>query len=228
MIGTMRNPINSPCFIAGTPVWTDKGLVPIDKIKAGDLVLSRCEITGTQGFKRVSRISITPEQGLWSVEAGDSYLTDVILTTASHLFAVRKDDYFDKEGWQIALELEGGQLLASPDNNESLRVGFSRPVYATTANKNEGFLIHNPDDDVGCVVYTHPEGQAFEFENSAQYLHGVKIRLGASDDQYLDGHVREDYPDLYLATVYEIEVEEFQTYFVGKNGILVRSGAHLV
>lgn len=34
------------CFIAGTPVHTDKGLVPIEQIKVGDLVLSQPEQGG--------------------------------------------------------------------------------------------------------------------------------------------------------------------------------------
>ncbi|WP_341809683.1 hypothetical protein WMO32_11140 [Xanthomonas oryzae pv. oryzicola] len=29
------------CFIAGTPVWTDRGLVPIEQLKIGDSVLSQ-------------------------------------------------------------------------------------------------------------------------------------------------------------------------------------------
>ena len=34
------------CFVAGTLVHTDKGLVPIEQIKVGDLVLSRPEDGG--------------------------------------------------------------------------------------------------------------------------------------------------------------------------------------
>lgn len=40
-------------FIVGTLVHTDKGLVPIEQIKVGDMVLSQLEQTGEKTYKRV-------------------------------------------------------------------------------------------------------------------------------------------------------------------------------
>ena len=34
------------CFVAGTPVWTQQGLVPIDKIALGDLALCQDLVSG--------------------------------------------------------------------------------------------------------------------------------------------------------------------------------------
>jgi transcription-repair coupling factor (superfamily II helicase) len=43
-------------FVAGTLVHTDKGLVPIEQIKVGDMVLSKHESgQGEQAYKRVVR-----------------------------------------------------------------------------------------------------------------------------------------------------------------------------
>ncbi|MBL0231797.1 MAG: Hint domain-containing protein [Moraxellaceae bacterium] len=41
-------------FVAGTLVHTDKGLVPIEQLKVGDMVLSKHESgEGEQAYKRV-------------------------------------------------------------------------------------------------------------------------------------------------------------------------------
>jgi len=44
------------CFVAGTLVHTDKGLVPIEQLKVGDKVLSKHESgQGKQAYKAISR-----------------------------------------------------------------------------------------------------------------------------------------------------------------------------
>jgi hypothetical protein len=46
----------SACFAAGTLVHTQTGLVPIEQIKVGDMVLSKPESgEGEQAYKRVTR-----------------------------------------------------------------------------------------------------------------------------------------------------------------------------
>ena len=42
------------CFVAGTLVHTRDGLVPIEKIRVGDWVLSQPEMKGEQAYKRVT------------------------------------------------------------------------------------------------------------------------------------------------------------------------------
>jgi hypothetical protein len=59
--------MNTHGFCAGTLVHTDKGLVPIEQIKVGDMVLSRPEDgdenTPTE-YKRVTRTFKSPEKRL--------------------------------------------------------------------------------------------------------------------------------------------------------------------
>jgi hypothetical protein len=60
------------CFIAGTMVWTDNGLVPIDQLKVGDSVLSQPESTGEKAYRKVERRNrdiheITETQSRWRV-----------------------------------------------------------------------------------------------------------------------------------------------------------------
>jgi len=52
------------CFVAGTPVWTIDGLVDIDKIQVGDLVLSQHPDTGELAYKPVLRTTVRPAEPL--------------------------------------------------------------------------------------------------------------------------------------------------------------------
>lgn len=53
----------SACFVAGTLVHTDKGLVPIEQLKVGDLVLSKHESgEGEVAYKRVLKTFKSPEK----------------------------------------------------------------------------------------------------------------------------------------------------------------------
>jgi hypothetical protein len=66
---------NDHCFIAGTKVTTDKGDVPIEKLKVGDMVLTRC------GFYPIKWVDMTnPDAEIWELRAGDTRL----FGTANH------------------------------------------------------------------------------------------------------------------------------------------------
>ena len=53
----------SACFVAGTLVHTDQGLVPIEQLKVGDLVLSKHESgEGELAYKRVLKTFNSPEK----------------------------------------------------------------------------------------------------------------------------------------------------------------------
>ncbi|HND81660.1 MAG TPA: polymorphic toxin-type HINT domain-containing protein [Accumulibacter sp.] len=87
-----------PCFVAGTPVWTDRGLVPIEKLKIGDLVLSKSEITGEKAYKRVVRTFRTEDQEIRTIniegalnEDGSDRLIEYFFTTPNHPFWVNRN-----------------------------------------------------------------------------------------------------------------------------------------
>jgi len=53
----------SACFVEGTLVHTDKGLVPIEQLKVGDMVLSKHESgEGEVAYKRVLKTFKSPEK----------------------------------------------------------------------------------------------------------------------------------------------------------------------
>ena len=96
------------CFVAGTLVVTCEGLVPIEQIEVGDLVLSRCDRTGAQGYQPV--ITVFPSVGinLLEVDAGSTAEDSTPLTvTANHPFWV------EGRGWRNASALQVGDTLST-------------------------------------------------------------------------------------------------------------------
>ena len=62
--------MNNTGFVAGTLVHTDKGLIPIQDIKVGDMVLSRPEWGGNNAsteYKRVSRAFLSGKDVIYRI-----------------------------------------------------------------------------------------------------------------------------------------------------------------
>lgn len=96
----LRSPRSTPsstsCFAAGTPVWTDKGLVSIEAIKVGDRVLSQDPTTGELAYKLVLVPTVgAPTTGLRRISLHD----DAVRLTRSHVV------WQHGQGWRMAKEL---------------------------------------------------------------------------------------------------------------------------
>ena len=61
-------------FVAGTLVHTDKGLVPIQNLKVGDLVLSKNEFDGTKSFKPVENIFRYEQEEIFVLRFIDNFI----------------------------------------------------------------------------------------------------------------------------------------------------------
>jgi hypothetical protein len=95
------------CFVAGTPVETDRGLVPIEQVKLGDRVRSRDEATGATSFRRVTALIRPQGREVYEVRL--------------HLSGSRLDETFDVTGdhpwkskdghWLTTLQLAKGARL---------------------------------------------------------------------------------------------------------------------
>ena len=99
------------CLAKGTPVWTDRGLVPIEAIQPGDLVLAQHPDTGELAFKAVIQTTVRPPKPLVRVDLGREELT----TTGGHLFWV------SGEGWMKAEDLRSGMQLHTPSGTVPVR-----------------------------------------------------------------------------------------------------------
>jgi hypothetical protein len=91
------------CFSVGTPVWTASGKLPIEKIKAGDRVLSQDLGSGELAIKPVERTTLRNATEMIEVDTG----SHSILSTQGHPFWV------NGRGWHMAKSLAAGQQLHS-------------------------------------------------------------------------------------------------------------------
>jgi hypothetical protein len=112
------------CFVAGTPIHTANGLVPIEQIHAGEWVLSRDEATGEQAYKPVLETVITHPDALYTIEYdpdgdGPAPANDVV-TTAPHPFWV-----VDAQKFIAADDLKLGEHFLLADGGQAEITGLS-------------------------------------------------------------------------------------------------------
>jgi hypothetical protein len=89
------------CLVAGTPVWTETGLTPIEQIRVGDRVLAQDVQTGELTFKPVVRTTERPPEKVVAVSIGGQTLR----CTGGHPFWVAG------RGWLKARWLESGHAV---------------------------------------------------------------------------------------------------------------------
>jgi len=111
------------CFQAGTPVWTDEGFVAIEKIRAGDRVLSKNIETGELMYKPVLRPTERTPQELKTIllQGGES-----LVCTGGHPF------WHSGHGWVMAKKLAAGNVLHTVTGSqkvEAISGGSSEKVY---------------------------------------------------------------------------------------------------
>jgi len=98
------------CFVAGTPVWTISGMIDIDKIKVGDLVLSQNPDTGELAYKPVLRVTIRPPERLIKVRLASPRRT-LLEGSGGHPLWVAG------EGWVLLRKLRSGMVLHGVDGS---------------------------------------------------------------------------------------------------------------
>lgn len=91
----------SSCLTEGTPIWTDRGFVPIEKIRIGDRVLSKHPRTGRLAFQPVLRTTIRPEAKIINARFGSSDLS----CTQGHAFWV------SGKGWLKMRDIPTGSFF---------------------------------------------------------------------------------------------------------------------
>ena len=99
-------------MIAGTKILTDRGLMQVQQIRTGDLVLSKNETTGELAFKPVLQTTIRPSSGLISVDVGNG---EKIRCSGGHPFWV------SGQGWTKARDLEPGMSLHTSEGFVSIK-----------------------------------------------------------------------------------------------------------
>lgn len=216
------------CFSAGTLVHTKEGLVPIEKIKVGDWVLSKHESgQGEREYKRVTQTFVHDEQEVMGVPFGDqlpdgTWWGDVLLATLNHPFWteskgwVEARTFLDSKSRRSKLEIlspvaaaaytyAGGKAYVT---DESLQVWFPT-AYGPSATKGSGDLI-----DLRTANYVWGDKPGDLLDRVSGTWCSFRSNRGITEDVPTRKYV-------FRCKVYNLEVEDYHTYYVGQHGVWV-------
>ena len=115
-----RVPSTYECLVAGTPVWTDSGPMPVEQIRVGDRVLSQDPETGQLAYKPVLRTTTRPAGPLIRIQAGE----DAIQASGGHPFWVSGKGWIKARNLKPRHQLHGATGTAQVDS--VVQTGFQK------------------------------------------------------------------------------------------------------
>jgi hypothetical protein len=194
-------------FAAGSFVHVREGLRHIETIKVGDVVLSRPEQGGERAYKRVLRRIVRPPTRVVRMtyfRENARADTRYIDTPLDHLFWVAG------RGWT-----ETRHLFSGFGENKLLEVMDGTQTIARRVNG----VLPTEIENIGWISYfaDNTDGLGYEWDFALQKLH--RSDVPAMEDIQFD----DDPPPLEVP-LYNLEVEEVHTYYVGAEGVWVHSG----
>lgn len=215
------------CFAAGTLVHTKEGLVPIEQIKVGDWVLSKPENGGEQAYKRVLKTFAHEPTVVMEVcytKPDNARLGGGrIISTTNHPFWV-----VDK-GWTAAGDLPqgfnaNGSKFETNDGgttfirgcgsiyvSDTLGVGWT-PAHMGDLERPGNLWDYVNHKLIATDVMAIDKVQALELD------HPLRKQIALEEAQ------KSELNNPYLKLpVYNLEVEDFHTYYVGKLGVWVHN-----
>ncbi len=233
-------------FVAGTLVHTDKGLVPIEQIKVGDMVLSKPEIgEGELAYKPVVNTFEFEDKEVWYVEfrnsacyederidSGEiSYHSEFIIGTPDHPFWVigkldrsrgsrnAKIKLYPKAYWSRLEELTIDTIVLLANGIMSV-VESIQPV-SVMGNPQHGFIQgHNQYQ-----WWTEDSGSYIDFSHCPPILHSLDYNaLFNEEARFYPNDGEWDFPTK-KRKVYNFEVADYHSYFVGEGGIWVHNNS---
>lgn len=204
-LGTVAAPNGG--FAAGTLIHTQQGLCPIGQVRVGDWVLSQPEAKdgSTPAYKQVVNTFAFEDKEVFLVRCyrSEGGGTDQFIVTGNHPFWVKGI------GWTRADQLGVGCAIELEDGNEALTlcatqvyrtvqpgIGWVRGAWGFVANDGSGDQVDMRD---GAITIGIQEAANWEFLDD--------------DGSYAPFHAR----------VFNLEIDDFHTYYVGAEGIWVHS-----
>jgi hypothetical protein len=186
---------NTSGFVAGTLVHTDKGLVPIEQIKAGDMVLSKPESgEGDLTYQPVTQTFFSDNKEIWGLFY-NSYnvaerMTDgddlsVIFVTGGHPIWVEEYDSSNEldvvkvNKWMRPDELfELGALATVKVLLDGAVVQMYAKPILTTPFADVGYMLSDWDDEPEFVVEFKADKVTVYSLQYTAYIFGSRSRLG--------------------------------------------------
>lgn len=214
--------MNNTGFVAGTLIHTDKGLVPIQDIKVGDLILSKPVLSKTeQGsgdieYKPVISTFTSPKkERIFKVEYFNETVAkqgrNYILCTSNHPFWVTRQPE-DKEGeWLSAERLPAGYLTSAHGDTIALDDYSFIPV-RTLPNFPEGTAYtqsieeHDLWETDGLVQFVKFTDSGYQFVSLANTEEAFKEEIKTVNMQTSDAKLRinEKAPFIVDSELYKI------------------------
>jgi hypothetical protein len=203
-------PVESRGFMAGTVVHVPNGWVAIERIRAGDKVLSRDPATGATAYRAVTRICDLPAQDLILVRFhqegpdNDSMRIDTLAATADQAFFVNVVEGRASVGWSTWRD--------AFDNGDTIAVARGSDAHVICADR---LLATDKPGFAWSMKAWGPEQN-----DGSGYLADMRVRpptvsVDASFNWGPDGGlVRQG----FRAPAIGIVVEEFHSLFVGTLG----------
>ncbi|RZU47238.1 pretoxin HINT domain-containing protein [Fluviicoccus keumensis] len=203
-------------FVAGTLVHTDKGLVSIENIQVGDMVLSKPEgLFGKPLFKSVVKKFAYEDNPIWVVFAinTNTLKIDCLISAYNQRFWV------DGIGWIPAEFVRPNNFLKYADEDSTCFVIKSEPLYKAIVN-NEArvwmFVDRSVDAGVFIDINSSDPGAPY-----AKYF--LESEQGSGSLPFDDGYIQAY--EKHTAKVYDFEISQYNTYYVGDYGVLVSSSS---
>ncbi len=201
------------CFIAGTLVHTKDGLVPIEKLKVGDWVLSAPENgEGERAYKRVVKTMVRHDQPIMQVIYKAVDKADPAVVRYKRLTSTYDHPFWaEEEGWTAASRLKGDYLGPSRvrlADGSSTDLNGPRRIYATDQ-PGVGWIAEQGDQGEGWLF----DYSAGKFATMEDVPYDSDKWAATDDDMYTP----------FRTTVFNIEVEDDHTYFVGEHGVWVHN-----
>lgn len=225
-------------FPAGTMIHTDQGLMPIQEIKVGDMVLSRPKQGGENApteYKRVVRAFC----------AGEAEVVRLICQRQSEYAEFETPRYVQflasnhpvwigkSNKWVLACRLEVGDFISGITQDNPLIVLSVDPVYKASITPTRHFGIclkpsygQEYRNDVDMYIDFDKNGYTVNYNRfTSDYVFDRDVYYSYDYDveKIIFDSFDEDPYRLLETLVYNIEVEEFQTYFVGQQSIWVQA-----
>lgn len=228
---------NQNGFVAGTLVHTDKGLVPIQDVYVGDLVLSRPELGGKDAqteYKKVVRSFCSGEAEQIRLNCQcDSEYDDIDAPIYIEFMSSNNKVWVEGlKKWVSVSELGIGASLSDIDNKDNLRILSLENVYK--AYVNEKIIIgccHKPsfgsgeEQELDMFIQFDKDKLLIDADYMADYkiseANFIKYELDISEKIYDNYQNNKIWNRELRVSVYNLEVEDFHTYFVGELGVWV-------
>ena len=186
------------CFAAGTPVHTDHGDVPVEKVEVGDEVFSRNRETGQLESQPVT--ALTPPHQDKLIEMRIEGERTPLRPSTSHPFWLKRGDALP--AWMPAGQMRLEDSVQSLQGDWRRVVSISplqgqETVYNFTVDQNHdyfvgetGFLVHNQNCDI-CKIENHlnrPELEALDHPPNDRMLQRLEDGFDSPWDRNFAEH----------------------------------------